>query len=166
MLSNDQICSDMMNAISSCTKACCALIILRNIKILIEVLSMPSNHRRLLQNCVLNCLKNRCIYMSDDLVKLSLEILDLGFDRSSIEDLFHNGTLLHDIACTLNRPGEGCVKDKWVSFLRKIVNRFPVDILSMQNIAGHTPYDRLLNNYSYCQDEKYIKKVVEIFKPR
>ena len=67
--------------------------------------------------------------MSDDLVKLSLDILDLAIDRRSEEDLLHNGTLLHDNACNLNRPSEGCRKDKWLSFLRKIVDRFPVKMI-------------------------------------
>ena len=106
--------------------------------------------------------------MSNDLLKLSLEILDLVRDEAGLLHIceYTGNTILHDIVCSLEFPGEGCCKDKWLSFLSKIANRFPADILSTQNIAGHTPYDRLINNYSYYHDEKLIEEVLEILKPR
>jgi len=61
---------------------------------------------------------------------------------------------------------ERCCKDKWLSFLRKIVDRFPVEILSMQDRRGDTPYDCLINNYPYYHDEKWSEEVLDIFKPR
>ena len=162
---NEQICSGMICLIESCTKTCCALIILRNVKISFEPLPIRN---RYLSFFVVNCLKNKCIYMSDDLVKLSLEILDLGLDRYSEEDLlFQDGnTILHAIADCLVFPSEGCSNDKWLLFLRKVVDRFPVEILSMQDRLGHTPYDCLIIKYLDCQDEKFIKEVLDIFKPR
>ena len=84
--------------------------------------------------------------MSNDLVKLSLEILDLVIDRYGVCD-DDGDTLLH---CIDESPRDGCCKDKWLSFLRKIVDQFPVDILSTQNSDGDTPYDCLINRC--CQD--------------
>jgi hypothetical protein len=111
--------------------------------------------------------------MSNDVVNLSLEILDLVIDRYSEEEEYHDcdgNTILHGIATLLYRPTEGCSNDKWLSFLRKIVDRFPVEVLSMQNMFGHTPYDRLINNYQVCQyvsqDKNLNKKVLDLFKPR
>ena len=164
VLSNKEIFGGMIRWIFYCTKACCALMLLRNIKISIKVQPVPRNDLSLLQGCVSNCLKNKFICMSNDTVKLSLEILDLGLDRSSEEELFNNGnTILHAIACTLEL-GEGCCKDKWLSFLSKIVDRFPVEVLSMQNSIGYTPYDFACRFFS--QDKNLMKEVLEIFKPR
>jgi hypothetical protein len=84
-LSNEEICSLMIDAIESWTKACCTLILLRNIKISIELLPVPRNDRRL-QNCIINCLNNKCIYMSDDLMKLSLEIQFFVTSRRNIDE--------------------------------------------------------------------------------
>ena len=61
---------------------------------------------------------------------------------------------------------ERCCKDKWLSFLRKIVDRFPVEVLSMQDIGGDTLYDCLINNYRLCHDEKWYEEVFAIFIPR
>ena len=105
--------------------------------------------------------------MSDDLVKLSIEILDLGLDRYSEEELFSIGdTTLGFIARHYYRPNEGCSNDKWLSYLRKIEDRFPVDILSTQDRDGHTPYDCLINNSPLWHDEKWYEEVLDIFKPR
>ena len=143
VLSNEEICSLMIVAIEYCTKSCCALILLRNIKISFELLPVSSYK---LNNCMTSCLENKCICMSDDLVKFSLEILDLVIDRSGEEELFGDGyTLLHDIAMRLKRPSEGCCMDKWLSFLRKIVDRFPVEMLSTQDRDEYTPYAYLIN---------------------
>jgi len=169
VLSTETVCYDMINAIESCTKTCCALILLRNVQISMELL--PISTYNLPFSFVFNCVGNTCICISDDLVKLSLEILDLVIDRSGEEELFGDGyTLLHDIAMRLKRPSEGCCMDKWLSFLRKIVDRFPVEVLSMQNMFGHTPYDYLIRNYQVCQyvsqDKNLYKKVLHLFKPR
>ena len=167
VLSNEEICSGMINSIYYYTKACCAHILLRNVKNSIELLPIPSNNRRLLQDCVRNCLKNNCIYMSNDLVKLSLEILDLLIDRCRGEEMLSNGnTILHDIACNLNSTSEGYCKDKWLSFLSKLVNRFPVYILSTQDSEGHTPYDYLINRFYDYQEAKLNMEVLVIFKSR
>ena len=164
VLSNEEICSlmiDSKKASESCMKACCAFILLRNVKLSIELLLNPSNDRYYLRDCMINCLAIQCIYMSEDLVKLSLEILDLAIDRYGICDDDDGDTILHGIAYCLNSPSDGCCNDKWLSFLRKIVDRVPVDILSMQDsIFRLTPYDCLIQ--TYCQDEE----VLEILKPR
>ena len=131
-----------------------------------ELLPIPSSNRYLLEDCILNCLKNRCICKGDDLVKLSLEILDIELDRISEEEEYHDDyTILHGIANCLYSLIERCCSDKWLSFLRKIVDRFPVEILSMQN-GGFTPYDFLIKNSSLCHDKQLMKDVLEIFKPR
>ena len=101
-------------------------------------------------------------------MKLPLEILDLLIDQYGEEQLFYisddNGnTILHVIAMWVYRPSEGCSKDKWISFLKKIVDRFPVDTLSTQNRDGHTPYDCLINKFS---EELYYEEVLDLFKPR
>ena len=95
-------------------------------------------------------------------------VLDLGIDWISEEEIyFHGGnTILHVIARRLNRPSEGCCKEKWLSFLMKIVDRIPVDMMSTRNSAGYTPYDLLINNSSLFHDKKLMKKVLDILKPR
>ena len=85
VLSNEEICLGMVYSIEDCTKACCALILLRNIKISIELLPVRRNDRRI-QICIINCLKNKCICMSDDLVKLSLEIQFFVTSRRNIDE--------------------------------------------------------------------------------
>ena len=57
VLSNEEICSDMINAIRYRTKTYCALILLRNIKISFELLPVPTNDRFFLPNYMSNCLK-------------------------------------------------------------------------------------------------------------
>ena len=174
VLYNKQICSDMIYCIESCTKACCALIILRNVKISFEPL--PISNRYLLSLFVFKCLENKCICISDDLVKLSLEILDLGLDRFSEEELYYYSKALLQalfkvisITCHSTHPChqvDDFCKDKWVSYLRKIVDRCPVEMLARQNVDGHTPYESLINSSSLCQDDKWYEEVSDIFQPR
>jgi hypothetical protein len=98
-------------------------------------------------------------------VKLSLDILDLLIDRYSEEQLFRNGnTILHAIAYSLEFLCEGFCTDKWLSFLRKIVDRFPVEILSMNIIGGNTVHDFVKDDSWH--DKKWMKEVLEILKPR
>ena len=53
VLSNEYIGLFMIDSIRYRTKPCCALILLRNIKISIELLPVPRNYRYELKNCVL-----------------------------------------------------------------------------------------------------------------
>ena len=75
-------------------------------------------------------------------------------------------TLLHNVSNCLYGSIKGCCKHKWILFLRKMVDRCPVDMLSMQDIDGHTPYDCLTRNSSLSQEEKWYEEVLEILKPR
>ena len=100
-------------------------------------------------------------------MKLSLEILDLVIDRYSEEEEYHDGnTILHGIARGLFKSIKGCCEDKWLLFLRMIVDRFPVEILSTQDSTGRTPYNWLIFYSSLYDDKKLMKEVLEILKPR
>ena len=116
-----------------------------------------------------SCLGNKCIYMNKDLVEFSLEIVDgaiLHFSKEldcCIDDNVH--TILHFIAKSqafnsAKRNNKTCL-----SYLGKIVDRFPRRMLSIRDLNSRTPCEVI--KWNLVNDEYYkYKQALEIFESR
>lgn len=110
--------------------------------------------------------------MNDILSKLLLEILDIEIERNreqmfSIDRRRYDYTIIHRIASFHGyRKHGGPIKR--LSFMSKIVYRFPPQLLSMQNSDAQTPYDLTCNEIDdfFPVGKDWFDQVADVFKPR
>ena len=167
MLRHHEVMGNVMNSIDYCTKDCCALLVLHNAKILIELVTCRASSCYLLHAFIKKCLRNKCVCMNDDAMKVYLKILDITIEkyREKMYSIDEDGdNIFHFLAYELEYPDNGCCVEKWLSLLSKTIDRFPSYLLSIRNSDNeYTPYDYIHEEHF---DEEWCDQVKELFRPR
>ena len=164
VMKNPVVFNNHTRLIDYCTRDCCALMVLRNITMTFEQIPTFVLDRDSLLWFIDSCIRNKCIYTSVDAIDLFMKILEVTIERNS-ENLFDItgvgvSPLLHNIAYSLNYTGHDNIEE-WLSFVKEIVNRFPSELLSVQNSSGETPRDIIIDRRHKIKE--WYEQALELF---
>ena len=168
VLSNEGLFFIMIDSIQHCTKDCCALMFLRNVKKSFELARIESPKLYLLEGLIRHCLRNACICLNVDLVDLSIEILAIAIEKFGEKMLvidLRGRNILHNIARSLQYPNsDEFTFEKWLSFLGKILDQFPPELLSIRDVHRKIPCDMISSIFTLWGDKRQ-DQVFDLFEP-
>ena len=97
------------------------------------------------QRCTSRALPVSILFKPSYVTKLPAAYMQREYAISMFE--FTGRTILQGIIYKNNYLGEGCCKKIGLSFLNKIVDRFPVEFWSIRNCVGYTAYRYLYSSF-------------------